>query len=132
MFPPVRTFMDSETHALHADISIRDALQVLIDAGITGAPVIDADGQLVGMLSEYECLKLFTVGGADGEIPTGGKVAEYMGPVTQSVTPDMDVYYVAGLFLGEPATRRFPVVEGSRLVGVVTRKDVLRAVAART
>jgi len=40
----------------------------------------------------------------------------------------MDIYYVAGMFLREPHHRRFTVVDGNKLVGVVTRKDVLRAV----
>lgn len=131
MFPPVRTVMDSETHAFRANEAIRGALTRLIDAGITGAPVVDEEGTLVGMLSEYECLKLLTVGGADGAVPAGGRVEDYMVPVTHAVSPEMDLYFVAGLFLADPATRRFPVVEGQRLVGVVTRKDVLRAVAAR-
>lgn len=131
MFPPVRTVMDSETHAFHVGESIREALTRLIDAGITGAPVIDADGNLVGMLSEYECLKLLTLGGPDSVLPVGDRVEDFMVPVPQTVSPDMDLYYVAGLFLADPANRRFPVIEGQRLLGVVTRKDVLRAVAAR-
>ena len=40
----------------------------------------------------------------------------------------MDVYYVAGMFLNEATRRRFMVMDGQRLVGVVTRKDILRAV----
>jgi CBS domain-containing protein len=40
----------------------------------------------------------------------------------------MDVYYVAGMFLRDPAHRRFDVIDNEQLVGVVTRKDILRAV----
>jgi CBS domain-containing protein len=42
----------------------------------------------------------------------------------------MDVYFVAGMFLAEPTQRRFAVVDDGNLVGVVTRKDILRAVRA--
>jgi CBS domain-containing protein len=131
VLPSVRTVMDSETYAFRAREEIRDALRVLIDEGITGAPVVDDNGELVGMISEYECLKLLTVGTADAGLPPGTQVADFMVPVTKVVNPDMDLYYVAGLFLADAATRRFPVVEGSRLVAVITRKDVLRAIAAR-
>jgi CBS domain-containing protein len=47
-----------------------------------------------------------------------------------AVPSTVDVYYVAGMFLTDPANRRFIVMEGQRLVGVVTRKDILRAVQA--
>jgi hypothetical protein len=42
----------------------------------------------------------------------------------------MDVYYLAGTFLKDPAHRRFVVMQGPRLLSVVTRKDILRAVRA--
>lgn len=124
MLPSVRTYMDSDTYSFSTTDDIHEALNHLIDEGITGSPVVDTGGQLVGMLSEYECLRLLTHG--DGTI--GGTVADYMEPSFQAITPDMDVYYVAGLFLADPVHRRFPVVEGQRLVGVITRKDILRAV----
>lgn len=127
MLPTVRTFMDTDTHALRERDDIYQALRTMIDAGVTGAPVVDDQGHLVGMLSEFECLRLLTVGTAEADVPAGS-VAEFMLRTFRTVSPDMDVYYVAGLFLADSATRRFPVCEGSRLVGVITRKDILRAV----
>lgn len=124
--PNVRTFMDTDTHALSEDDDIIDAVHRLIDEGVTGAPVIDASGKLSGLLSEFDCLRLMTHGDR-GEAPAG-KVREFMARDVPTVTPQMDVYYVAGMFLSHPNTRRFAVVEGDRLVGVITRKDILRAV----
>jgi CBS domain-containing protein len=126
--PVIRTFMDTETHALSADDDILDAVRRLIDEGVTGAPVVDDRGHLVGVLSEYECLRLLAHG-RDGDV-VRGRVRDFMLTSWVSVTPSMDVYYVAGLFLKDPTTRRFVVQEGQRLVGVVTRKDILRAVEA--
>jgi CBS domain-containing protein len=124
--PVVRTFMDTETHALSADDDILDAVRRLIDEGVTGAPVVDASGKLVGILSEYECLRLLAEGHrAD---VARGAVRDFMLTDLPTVTPTTDIYYVAGMFLKNPQTRRFVVVEGTRLVGVITRKDVLRAV----
>lgn len=125
--PTVRTFMDTETHALHVDDDMVEAVGRLIDEGVTGAPVVDDGGHLVGLLTELECLRLLARGTATADVPQGA-VGDFMRTDVRTVTPDMDVYYVAGAFLADQTTRRFPVVEGSRLVGVITRKDILRAV----
>lgn len=120
--------MDTETHALAADDDILAAVRHLIDEGITGAPVVDEQGQVVGKLSEYDCLRLLAAG--HGGERVGGRVRDYMSTEFISVPPTMDIYYVAGMFLRDPAHRRLLVMEGQRLVGVITRKDVLRAVQA--
>lgn len=126
--PTVRTYMDTDTHALSVDDDIRDAVRRLIDEGVTGAPVVDAAGRVVGMLSEFDCLRLLAEG-SHGDLARG-TVRDFMSAGFTSVPPTMDVYYVAGLFLKDPATRRFVVTEGDHLLGVITRKDILRAVQA--
>ncbi len=129
MHPTVRSFMNTETHAVEANAPILTALRTLLDNGVTGAPVVE-NGSLVGMISEFECLKLLTHGDADADVPQG-TVRGFMRQATAVVQPGMDVYYVAGLFLAHADIRRFPVVEGDRLMGVVTRKDILRAIGHR-
>jgi len=126
--PNVRMYMDRETHALSADDDVLVAALRLIDEGVTGAPVVDDEGHVVGELSEYDCLRLLAEGHG-GEVPRG-RVRDFMATTFTAVPPTMDVYYVAGMFLKDPTHRRFMVMEGPRLVGVVTRKDILRAVQA--
>jgi predicted transcriptional regulator len=126
--PTVRTYMDTETHALSASDDILVALCRLIDEGVTGAPVVDDEARVVGMLTEFECLRLLAEG-SGGDTPRG-RVSNFMATTFTAVPPTMDVYYAAGMFLNEPTRRRFVVMEGQRLVGVVTRKDILRAVRA--
>jgi CBS domain-containing protein len=126
--PTVRRYMDRETHALSADDDILAAVRRLVDQGVTGAPVVDDQGHVVGKLSEYDCLRLLAEG-RGGEMPRG-RVRDFMSTNFTTVPPTMDVYYVAGMFLRDPEHRRFLVMEGDRLVGVVTRKDILRAVQA--
>ena len=128
MFPTVRTYMDTETHALAESDDIYEAVRRLIDEGVTGAPVVDAEGKLSGMLSELECLRLLSAGDrAQADVPAG-TVDAYMLRDFKAVSPEMDVYYVAGMFLSDASSRRLPVCEGERLVGVITRKDILRAI----
>jgi CBS domain-containing protein len=126
--PTVENYMDRMTHALSADDDILVAVRHLIEEGVTDAPVLDGEGRLVGMLSEYDCLRLLTEG-RNGRQPRG-PVREFMSRNPTRVPPTMDVYFVAGMFLSEPTQRRFVVVDDGELVGVVTRKDVLRAVQA--
>lgn len=126
--PTVENYMDRMTHALSADDDILVAVRHLIEEGVTDAPVLDGEGRLVGMLSEFDCLRLLAEG-RNGKQPRG-PVRDFMSRKVTQVPPAMDVYYVAGMFLSEPTQRRFVVVDDGELIGVVTRKDVLRAVQA--
>ena len=126
--PTVRMYMDRDTHVLSADDDILVAVGRLIDEGVTGAPVVDDQGHVIGELSEFDCLRLLAAG--SGGERAHGHVRDFMSTEFTAVPPTMDVYYVAGMFLRDPAHRRFIVIEGQQLVGVITRKDILRAVRA--
>ncbi len=124
--PTVREFMDTRAYTLSPDTDIIEGVNYLLKKHVTGAPVVDGKGQMVGILTELDCLKLLTLGDKDHEAPSG-KVRDFMTANVQSIPPNMDIYYAAGLFM-KVAFRRFPVVEDGRLVGTITRLDILRAV----
>ncbi len=124
--PTVREFMDKFVETLSPETDIMDAVDFLLEKRVTGALVANGKGELVGILTEFDCLKLLTLGGRDGNVPKG-TVMDYMTTEVQTIPPTMDIYYVAGLFMIENF-RRFPVVEDGRIVGAITRFDVLRAV----
>jgi CBS domain-containing protein len=97
---------------------------MLVARHISGAPVLDRLGNLVGMLSEKDCMRIALSAGYYGE--WGGRVGEYMhGPVV-TIDADMPIVEVAQLF-AEREYRRYPVTEDARLVGQISRSDVLRA-----
>ncbi len=123
--PLVRDHMDTEVCVLAPGTEILDAVGLLVENRVTGAPVVDQAGHLVGMLTEKDCLRLVATG-AGADRPSG-TVADFMTTDVTTIPPDMDVYYAAGLFLHQPF-RRFPVVEGGRLVGAITRFDILRVI----
>ena len=126
--PIVRDHMDTEVCSLEPGIEILDAVGFLLEHRVTGAPVVDEAGHLVGMLSEKDCLRLVATG-AGADRPTG-TVTDFMTTDVTTIPPDMDVYYAAGLFLHQPF-RRFPVVEDGKLVGAITRFDILRVIHAK-
>lgn len=124
--PTVREFMDKYVDTLSPDTDIMEAVNFLMEKRITGAPVTNGKGELVGILTEFDCLKLLTLGGPNHEAPKG-TVKDFMTSKVQTIPPTMDIYYAAGLFMTEKF-RRFPVVENGRIVGAITRFDILRAV----
>ncbi len=125
--PVVRDHMDRQVPTLRPETDILDAVGFLLEKRVTGAPVIDKAGRLVGILTEKDCLRLIAVG-VEGNLPRGN-VADFMSPNPETIPPDMDVYYVAGLFLRR-TFRRLLVVEDGKLVGAITRFDILRVIRA--
>jgi CBS domain-containing protein len=123
--PIVRDHMDTEVYSVKPESEILDAVGFLLEHRVTGAPVVDEEGHLVGMLTEKDCLKLIATGD-DANRPRG-TVADFMTTAVTTISPDTDVYYAAGLFL-QQGFRRFPVVEAGRLVGAITRFDILRVI----
>jgi len=125
--PVVRDHMDRHVATLRPDTDILDAVGFLLEQHVTGAPVVDRANRLVGILTEKDCLRLVAAG-VGGDVPRG-TVSHFMTPDPETIPPDMDVYYAAGLFLARDF-RRFPVVEDGKLVGTITRFDILRAIQA--
>ncbi len=121
----VREVMDTYVPTLRPDTEIHNAINLLLRKRVTGAPVISEAGEFVGILTEKDCLKLIAKG-AEPQI-TREPVSKFMTTEVVTVQPDMDIYYAAGLFL-QYEFRRFPVVENGKLVGAITRFDILRAI----
>lgn len=126
--PRVRDHMDTVVPTLRPDTEIHAAIRFLIANKVTGAPVTNEQNEVVGMVTEYDCLRLIAQG-LDAERATG-YVRDYMTTEVNTIPPGMDCYYVAGLFLAN-RFRRFPVVEDGKLVGAITRFDILRVVQDR-
>lgn len=125
--PVVRDYMVTRLHTLTPEVNIFDAVDMLVERRISGAPVVH-EGHVIGMLTEKDCVRLLTKGDHDDDVPTG-TVGDYMVRDVKTVPPTMDIYYLAGLFLKYPF-RRYPVVEDGVLIGQISRRDVLRAIQA--
>jgi CBS domain-containing protein len=124
--PKISEYMDTAVPTLSPEIPIIKAVDFLLHYQVTGAPVVDSKGRLVGIITESDLLKLMTEG-ILGEPPTEATVTEYMTTDVITVAPTVDIYYVAGMFLANKF-RRLPVVEGGKIVGAITRYDLLRVI----
>jgi CBS domain-containing protein len=87
--------------------------------------VVDSQGHLIGLLSEGDCLRGILSGAYYEAV--GGTVSTYMTTEVETVSPEADIIEVSERFL-RGRRRRLPVIEHGRLVGQISRCDVLRAV----
>ncbi|WIY00418.1 CBS domain-containing protein [Amycolatopsis mongoliensis] len=130
-----RDIMTTPTFALTPSATLEEAAEMMTRHGFTTMPVVDADGQLIGLLSEEDILRAPVPPGdpdtgvmLDGGPRTVGAVMRKQGLALRG---DTDVQELAGL-MTDAEVRSAPVVEDGRVVGMVTFRDVLRATAGRT
>ena len=108
------------------DQPIQDVISIIIKKKIAGAPVLDDQQHLVGMISEKDCLRLI-VDQAYYNMPAETrKVSDYMTAKVQTMSPKTNIVEAAMEFLNSPI-RRFPIVENGMLIGQVSRRHILRA-----
>ncbi|MEA3018846.1 MAG: hypothetical protein QOI47_370 [Actinomycetota bacterium] len=145
----VRTVMTTDVVSFTADEPIQEATQRLLDRGIDGGPVLDASGALVGMLTTDDLLvqetrlhypTVISLFGAYLELPSahrhfeeelrravGASVGEVMHdePITCA---DDDTLERAATLMHEKHVSRLPVLRDGKLVGIIGRSDIIRAI----
>jgi CBS domain-containing protein len=121
----VRDFMATRLVVLSPDQQVLSAMRIMLEHRISGAPVVDAHGSLVGVLTQRDCLSVAFQASYHGD--AAGRVAQYMTPEVETVPADMALVEVIEKFY-RSQRRRFPVMQGNQLVGQISRRDVLRAV----
>lgn len=122
----LRDYMLLNPVKVRAEDNVLDAMQVIIDNKISGVCVVDIDANLVGILSEMDCLRAAL--GAIYNNSSIGIVRDYMATENLVVAhPDEDIVDVAQDMLKKNKRRR-PVVENGKLIGQITCRQLLSAV----
>jgi CBS domain-containing protein len=120
--------MSTSLVTFQRDQTVVDAIRVLMKYGVSGGPVLDEDGTLVGILSELDCLRLLATDEFyQQEQEEGALVEQFMTSGGKTIPPDMGIYAISHYFL-TTAVRRLPVIENGRLLGQISRRDVLRGI----
>ena len=120
----VKHYMATDLVTFTPDDNIIHAMRILLERHLSGAPVLDAGGNLVGVLSQKDCLAI--VYRSAYHLDPGGKVAQYMSREIEHSEADSSIVDAADKFL-QSRFRRFPVMQDGQLVGQISRHDVLRA-----
>lgn len=121
----VEEYMTPNPLTFSPEMDVLEAIRLLTKRRVSGAPVLDRLGNIAGMLSEKDCMKVAMNAVYHEHI--GGTVAEFMHTEVETVEADANIFDVARLFW-EGRYRRYPVLKEGRLVGLVSRRDVLRAI----
>lgn len=124
----VKDYMSANLLTFTPETDVREAIAGLLEYGVSGAPVVDRLGNIVGFLSEKDCLKVALNAAYNQEL--GGPVSEFMSRNVVTIDTETSILDVARRFLESPY-KRYPVVdENNRLVGQISRSDVLKAIQA--
>lgn len=146
-----RDIMTPEPVTVSPDMTVTDAAHLMVDRRIGALPVVDADGALVGLVTEGDLIMqdvkvhfptylhllggfIFYPGSTDRfetelKKAVGATVADVMTAEPLTVTADATAEDVATLLV-ERDVSRLPVLDGGKLVGIVSKSDIVRMLAA--
>ncbi len=122
----VRNFMNYQVITVTADMPVIKAVDLFLRKNLSGAPVVDSNGKLVGIFSEKDCLKMLTHS-SYYHSERHRLVGDQMSRDITTVTPETELFRVVDIFLNNPF-RMLPVVRNGHIEGVVNRADCLRAI----
>ena len=123
----VADYMARKLITFHPGQSMHEVVETLLKHKISGGPVVNDQNELVGVISEGDCLKEVVKGKYDNMPILSGCVADHMACHVITVHPELNIFEAAKMFL-EKRLRRFPVVLNGKLTGQISQKDVMKAV----
>ena len=115
-----RDVMTKKLVTLGPDTTAEEAIEILLKHKISGAPVVDADGTLAGIVSEYQLLAVIYDDGFKSQ-----PVEDLMTKEVLTVDEETSLIKIANLFIVH-RIRRLPVLREGELVGQISRRDIIR------
>jgi len=126
--PSVDEYMTRDLITFKEDTDINVVIKSLLDNRISGAPVLDDEGQVVGLIDDKDCLNVL-FGSVYNRLPTTKEtVSNYMSNVMKTISVNQNIMDVAMVFVSSPYKRLLVMDDNNKLVGQISRRDVLRAI----
>ncbi len=113
--------MTKKIFTIHQDKTLLDTIEILICKEISGLPVVNDNGEMVGIITEKDVLNFAFSGNLKNT-----KVKDVMTKEVKSFSPDDDVNAIA-LAISQSRFRRVPIIEDDKVVGIISRRDIIRA-----
>ena len=117
---PIKSFMTTDVVTVKPDVPIYEALHLLSEREISGMPVVDDNNQVVGILSEKDVLRILI----DDKLDVTSKVSDYMSHGVVCFTETDNAFEICKFFINSHY-RRVPIVKDGKLVGIVSRRDIV-------
>jgi CBS domain-containing protein len=102
------------------ELKLTEAIKLILRHNVSILPVVDARAELIGLITEYDIMNIAFSGNA-----AETKVAEVMTREVVTFTPDTDIEILVN-FCAKRRMHRVPIVDGKSVVGIVSRRDILR------
>lgn len=122
----VSDYMTTNLITFTPDQSIESVMQSLIKYRISGGPVVNANKELIGIISEGDCIKQISESRYYNMPIQDQTIEKHMVKNVDTIDGNMNIFDAANKFLASKR-RRFPIVENGQLVGQISQKDVLKA-----
>ena len=126
--PLVTDYMTKKLITFKPETAIMDVINTLLTNKITGAPVLNDKRDVVGLIDDKDCLKVLFDGAYHNQPIDNRTVSHYMSNVMRTVSVHADIYEVASIFLNSVYKRLLVVDDFGKLVGQISRRDILRAI----
>lgn len=122
----VSDYMTTNLITFRPDQSVMEVMNTLIKKRISGGPVVNSKNELIGIISEGDCMKQISNSRYYNHPMKNIKVEDHMVTDVETIDGEMNVFDAADKFLNTHR-RRFPIVKDGKLVGQISQKDVLKA-----
>lgn len=130
--PRAKDFLNEAIHTVSPEMTLADVIKFLLHHGISNVPVVEEEGGhriLVGFISELDCLDYLSNEAFYGSPAMPQTAGTIMKKHPVCITPDIDLFTLVSVFVSH-GHRHLPVVEDHGLLGIVSRRDALRALDA--
>lgn len=122
----VADFMTTDLVTFRSNQSVEDVIDALIKNRISGGPVVNDSNELIGLISEGDCIKQISESRYHNMPMQNNTIENHMAKNVETIDANLNVFDAAKQFLGSKR-RRFPIVKEGKLIGQISQKDILKA-----
>ncbi|MBT8287164.1 MAG: CBS domain-containing protein [Flavobacteriaceae bacterium] len=122
----VKDYMTTKLITFKPDQSVEEVIDTLIKNRISGGPVVNEKNELIGIISEGDCIKQIHDSRYYNMPLNNNSVEKHMVKNVETIDGNMNIFDACTKFL-DAKRRRFPIVENGKLIGQISQKDILKA-----